>query len=92
MIIYDESYCEVDKPFEGAGILVRINAGTGVDRFEPTYGGKTHNKVKRKIHFLMLEERDKNKQTLFSFHTGMIVATNVIFTQIQATNGLKLFG
>ena len=71
--------------------MARINSGTGVDRLDPTHGGKTQKEVKKKIQFLMSEERDKTKQTLFSFQTGMRVATNNIFTQIQAKTGFKLF-
>ena len=72
--------------------MARINSGNGVDMLELTHGGKTHNELKRKIWFLMLEERDKNKQTLFSFQKGMLVATNTIFTQMQATTGFNIFG
>ena len=40
----------------------------------------------------MLEEREKTKQTIFSVKTGMVIATNAIFTQMQATTGCKIFG
>ena len=38
---------------------VRINSDTDVDRLEHTHDGKNNNEVKRKIQFLMSEERDK---------------------------------
>ena len=57
----DESDHEVDQPIEGAIRLTRINDGTGVDRLDPTHGGKTHKEVKKKIQFLMSEEREKDK-------------------------------
>ena len=62
-----------------------------MDRLYPKHGGKTHNKVKKKIQFLMSEDKEKNKQTFFSVKTGMRVATNVMFTQMQDTTGFKLF-
>ena len=70
----------------------RITSDTGVDRLEPTHDGKNHNEVKKKIQFLMSEEREKAKQTLFSVQTGMTLATNAIFTQMQAMTSFNLFG
>ena len=43
VLIENEHVCKVNQPFEGARRLVRINAGTGVDRLEPTHGGNTNN-------------------------------------------------
>ena len=57
VLIANEPFYKLGQPFEGARRSVRINAGTSVDRLEPTHGGKTHNEVKRKIQFLMSEER-----------------------------------
>ena len=49
ILIDDECVFEVDKQVEGARRLSLINSGTDQERLEPTLGGKTHNKVKRKI-------------------------------------------
>ena len=49
VLIDDEPDCEVDQPIEGARRLVRINAITGLDRLDPTHGGKNHDKVKKNI-------------------------------------------
>ena len=49
VLIDDEPDCEVDQPIEGARRSARINASTGVDRLDPTHGGKTHDKVKNNI-------------------------------------------
>ena len=54
VLIDDESDCEVEQPIKGARRLARINSGTGVNRLDPTNGGKTHNEVKRNILFLTL--------------------------------------
>ena len=51
MKIHDEYYCEVDKPFEGARRLVKINAGTDVDRFVPRMVGKLTRKLKVRFIF-----------------------------------------
>ena len=68
------------------------NSGTGVDRIDPTHGGKTHNEVKKKIQYLMREDKGKNNQTLYQVETGLRMATKVMFTQMQAATSFKLFG
>ena len=52
----------------------------------------THEEIKKKIQFLMSEERVKDKTILFSVETGMKMATKAIFTQMQATTGFKMYG
>ena len=82
----------VDGPNEGIRRSTRINAGTGVERLDPTHVGQTHNDIKKKVQFLISEKKEELKQTLFSVQTGMAIATKCLFTQMQATTGFKLFG
>ena len=47
----NEADHEIVQQIEGTRRLTRKNSGTGVDRLDPTHGGKTHNEVKEKIQF-----------------------------------------
>ena len=91
-IIDDVSDDEEAQPNEGTRRSTRVNAGTGVDRLEPRHDGKTHDDIKKKIQFLMSKEKEKDNKILFSFETGMKMATKAIFTQMQATTGFKIYG
>ena len=68
----------------------RTNAGTGVRRLEPNLSGQYHESVKKKAQFLMKKQRDTNN--LFDVENGMRRATQVLFTQMSAMKGIKLFG
>ena len=71
---------------------VRKNAGTGVNRLEPTLSGKTHDDIKKQVQFLMAEQKNHNVKHDFDVETGMKSATRVMFTQMGAAKGIKLFG
>ena len=59
-------------------------------RLEPNLSGQYHESVKKKAQFLMKQQRDTNN--LFDVENGMRRATQVLFTQMSATKGIKLFG
>ena len=53
---------EIVQKIEGTTRSTTTNSGTGVDRLEPTHGGKTHNEVNKKVQFLMSKiKRKRNK-------------------------------
>ena len=66
----------------------RTNAGTGVDRLQMSFDGKayTHGKERQ---FLIVDEdynKDKDMNTYYS------IACDVMFTQMSAKKGIKMFG
>lgn len=66
----------------------RTNAGTGVDRLQMSFDGKayTHEKERQ---FLIVDEdynKDKDMNTYYS------IACDVMFTQMSAKKGIKMFG
>ena len=70
----------------------RDNYGQGIAHLEPTFTGKTYDDVKKKVQFLMDEKKYEKKKNTFDVETSIKAAVNVIFTQMQATQGFKLFG
>jgi hypothetical protein len=67
---------------------VRSNAGTGVNRLEMSFDGKmyTHSKHRQ---FLMMKEKYNKANDFDNFQT---IANSVMFTQMNAKKGIKLFG
>ena len=69
------------------------NAGQVITCLEPTFTGKTYDDVKKKIQFLMDEKKHKTeKKNTFDAEISIKSSVNVMFTQMQATQGFKLFG
>ena len=69
------------------------NAGQGISRLEPTFTGKTYDDVNKKIQFLIDEKKhETKKKNSFDVETSIKASMNVMFTQMQATRGFKLFG
>ena len=71
---------------------VRKNAGTGVNRLEPTMSGKTHDDTKKQVQFLMKEQEKHDVNKNVDVEAGMRSDTRVMFTQMGASKGIKLFG
>jgi hypothetical protein len=71
---------------------VRKNAGAGVNRLEPSMTGKSHGDIKKQIQFLMKDQKVNDEKDDFSIKTAMKTATRVMFTQMGASKGIKLFG
>ena len=66
----------------------RTNAGTGVDRLQMRFDGKAHTHEKEG-QFLIVDEdfnKDKDMNIYYS------IACNVMFTQMSAKKGIKMFG
>ena len=59
---------------------VRKNAGTGVNRLEPTLSGKTHDDIKKQVQFLMTEQKIHNVKNDFDVEAGLKSATRVMLT------------
>ena len=74
----DYSESPVNPPSEGYIRSKRENSGTGVDRLEPTHGGKVHKEVKSKIGFLISENRKEAKQNHLLIH-GARNSLNIVF-------------
>ena len=71
----------------------RENDGQVIARIDPTFTGKTYDDVKNKVQFLTDKNKhDTKKKNTFDVETSIKAAVNVMFTQIQATRGFKLFG
>ena len=67
-----------------------MNAGTGVRRLNPTFDGESHEDIHHNIQFFMtkkIKERAKKQQ-----NDPLQTAMKVMFTQMSATVGFKLFG
>jgi hypothetical protein len=60
------------------------NAGKGVDRIEMSFDGKTYNK---NVQFTTIGEPQNTERSPNCRQTDV----NVMFTQMSATKGLKLF-
>ena len=71
----------------------RENSGQGTPCLEPTFTGKTYDDVKKKVQFLMDENKHETKNNnTFDVETSIKADGNAMFTQMQATRGFKLFG
>ena len=71
----------------------RENAGQVIARLDPTFTGKPYDDVKKKVQFLMDKNKCKSKKkNPFDVETSVKAAVSIIFTQMQATQGFKLFG
>ena len=89
----DEGTLQFENTLEPQQIPNRENDGQGISRLEPTFTGKTYDAVKKKVQFLMDENKyETKKKNTFDVETSIKSAVNVMFTQIQATQGFKLFG
>ena len=72
---------------------IREGAGTGVKRFEPTFEGESHDFIKNEVQlFTQRVNNEEMHKDAWDHHIAMKTATNVIFTQVQAKVGFKLFG
>ena len=57
------------------------------------FTGKTYDDVKKKVQLLIDEKKhETKKKNTLDVETSIKAAANVIFTQMQATRGFKLFG
>ena len=66
------------------------NSGQGIARLEPTFTGKKYDDVKNKVQFLMDEKKhETKKKNRFDVETSIKAAVNIMFTQMQATQGYK---
>lgn len=91
----------------------RANAGTGVDRLEMAFDGKSYDQARLKVQFAQVKFRAQSKrwskrkrihhatQLLMkakegkgdgTIHEHLNVAMHVMFTQMSAKRGIKLFG
>ena len=71
----------------------RENSGQGISPLDPTFTGKTYDDLKKMIQFLMAEKKhETKKKNTFDVETSIKASVNVMFTQMQATRGFKLFG
>ena len=89
----------------------RVNAGSGVDRLEMKFGGKTYDEAKSQFtqkkqslamkrwsnrkrlrHAVQLLRRARCKNDTTTANEWMNIAIKVMFTQMSAKRGIKLFG
>jgi hypothetical protein len=66
----------------------RAAAGRGIDRLQMSFDGKTY-KHGRERQFLMMKEKCNVKKDVDRYY---IIACNVMFTQMSAKKGIKMFG
>ena len=89
----DEDVLQFENTLQPQQRPNRENAGQGISSLEPTFTGKTYDDVKKKIQFLMYEKKhETEKKNTFDVETSIKAYVNVMFTQMQATRGFKLFG
>ena len=70
----------------------RENAGKWIDSLEPTFTGKLYYIIKKKVQFLMNKTKNEVKQKkTYDVEASMKSSVNVMFTQMQATQGFNLF-
>ena len=89
----DEDTFQFDSTLQSQQRPNRENSGQGISCLEPKFTGKTYDDVKKKEQFLMDENKHETKKNnTFDVETSIKAAVNVMFTQMQATRGFKLFG
>ena len=69
----------------------RLNAGAGVERLQMDFTGKGYD-ARREFNFVTNGKNNKISQEAMSQHTYMQMATDVIFTQMSAREGIKKHG
>ena len=89
----DEDTLQIENTLQPQQRPNRENAEQIISRLEPTFTGKTYDDVKKKMQFLMKKKNhETKKKNTFDVETSIKVSVNVMFTQMQATRGFKLFG
>ena len=64
-----------------------------IARLDTTFTGKTYDNITKKVKFLLDEKKhEAKKKNTFDIETSIKDAVNVMFTQMQATQGFNLFG
>ena len=66
------------------------NAGMKVECLEPSITEQFHENINKREQFLMKNTQENLRS--FDLQTGMKTAARAVFTQMQATEGFKLFG
>ena len=65
----------------------------GVERFEPVFEGPSHDVIKKRVQLFSRETiQGTSSAPNWSRQEVMTIAMNVMFTQMQAIRGIKLFG
>ena len=81
----------------------RDNSGTGVEQLQPSMEGDLYKSVVKQLQFIVKNNTCINKQIQKTtkesevmnnknMHAYMQAAVNVIFTQMHAKKGIKIFG